>query len=115
VPGAFVGDPLPPPPHPATIAASSNVVDHIIGLVTHSNLFILLLLIYLIPKSIGAIDRPLAGTYPGVLREIFADDMFCDYASLGLVYSNSKPDQPETKQVVTPIALFHFRPRCSVR
>jgi hypothetical protein len=38
------GTPSPLPPHPATIATSSNVVDHISGLVIFSNLFILLLL-----------------------------------------------------------------------
>jgi hypothetical protein len=42
-------------------------MNHFSGLVTLSILFILLLL-YLIPKSIGAIDRPLAGIYPSALR-----------------------------------------------
>jgi hypothetical protein len=56
--------------HPATKATSSNTMNHLSGLLTLSNLFICFSsFFYLIPKNIDAIDRPLAGSYPDVLRK----------------------------------------------
>src|SRR5674476_1504985 len=73
-----------PPPHPATKATRSNAKNHLSVLVIISNLFIMLLL-YLIQKNICAI----------VL--ISAVEMLREYASLNLVCSSSKLNQPEPR------------------
>ncbi len=51
-------------------------MNHVSGLVTLSNLFICFPSFYLIPKSIGAIDRPLVGAHADVLHNRFRAELY---------------------------------------
>ena len=53
---------------PATTATTSSAMNHVSGFIMLSILFILFPYLF-DPKSIGAIDRPFTGIYPGVLRQ----------------------------------------------
>lgn len=85
--------PPPPPPHPAAKAANSNAVNHISGLVTLANLFILFPF-YLILKSIGAIHRiPLLL----VCYVISAADLISEFTNLSPL--QFKIESTETKAI----------------
>jgi hypothetical protein len=85
--------PCPPPPHPAAKAANSNAVNHISGLVTLANLFILFPF-YLILKSLGAIHRiPLLL----VCYVISAADLISEFTNLSPL--QFKIESTETKAI----------------
>jgi hypothetical protein len=120
----------PPPPHPATKAVNNNAMNHISGLagllaappVTLSNLLILFSSLF-DQKSIGAIDRPLAGTYPDratggatswTTHWLWCATLSCFTTMLASVLAIPIQNRINRNQV-TRIVLFNFRPPRSVR